>query len=144
MQFYDVNILGGPIAEKFGQMQIPGGIEGIVVIKTRDMQEKIVRIGYLGDRYVVESRSGDSKDIVVSSIDSDLYRQLLHEARNLGIFQLGAVFADDILDGETFFVSIIDNNESHRAVFGNPRECESQLIQIADFLDQIVDLPDST
>jgi len=141
MQVFDIETLGGPIATAFEKMNPPGGGDGLVVAREEGMTWIVVAIGQSSDKYVVQTRRDfDSERVEIRALEFDQYDQFMVHAREIGIAGIGAVFAEDMLDGKTYLVSLTEHGEVHRAVLGNPHECSMHIVEIANFLERVLKL----
>jgi hypothetical protein len=124
--------------QEFDKMIIPGGKRGFAISFASENGKQCVACGIVGDANVIIKYTGDAYSLQHRrAISSETFEKLCRSIPS-EVKKSGFIFAEDILDGETYLVKWSWDNETTRLVLANPRQIDEQFGQIARRLDDLL------
>lgn len=137
MHRFAVRELGDLAVNRLSKLAPIGDSDGVAITRESELVDCTVSIGIQDTKPVVSVHAeADQASNRKFEIDEESFRRILQKLRDLGVGQLEAVFAEDMLDGETYFVVIVDDGVRTESVLSNPRMCG--LTQVAEILEEIM------
>jgi hypothetical protein len=126
------------LADEFERMIVPSGSVGFAVSFSSGSKKHGVAcwrlaatahaVTYVGEEYAVKSRK-----VIDVAVFEQLCRGVPEEAKKSGF-----IFAEDVLDGETYLVEWVQENQVTRFVLANPRDIDNKCRSLALQLDKLM------
>jgi hypothetical protein len=130
------------LEHEFECMAIPGDRIGFAVTywSSRNSNKECVTCGRIADSIVSIRYSGEQYTVKYRKTISLATFEKLYNAIPPMVRKSGFIGAEDILDGETYFVKFYDERQQTRLVLANPRQSgDDNIGALARQLDDVIE-----